>query len=122
MRISDWSSDVCSSDLWTISIPSWRRDVEGSADIVEEIIRIYGIEQVHSIPLPRAPSGARPTATAEQMMERRVRRAAAGGGLKEAGNWSSSSEQEAEREGGGEWTLANPISEEMKVMRTSLLP
>src|SRR3546814_17758184 len=89
MRISDWSSDVCSSDLiWTISIPSWRRDVEGSADIVEEIIRIYGIDQVPSIPLPRAPGVARPTATAEQMLERRVRRAAAARGLNEAVNWS----------------------------------
>src|SRR3546814_13536492 len=40
---------VQGTDIWTISIPSWRRDVEGSADIVEEIIRIYGIDQVPSI-------------------------------------------------------------------------
>src|SRR3546814_14280879 len=84
MRISDWSSDVCSSDIWTISIPSWRRDVEGSADIVEEIIRIYGIDQVPSIPLPRAPGVARPTATAEQMLEPRFRLAASPRGLNEA--------------------------------------
>src|SRR3546814_15800204 len=80
MRISDWSSDVCSSDL------------------------------------------ARPTATAEQMLERRVRRAAAARGLNEAVNWSFISEKEAASVGGGDWTLANPISEELKVMRPSLLP
>ncbi|MBK5264296.1 MAG: phenylalanine--tRNA ligase subunit beta, partial [Alphaproteobacteria bacterium] len=114
--------DVQGSDIWTISVPSWRRDVEGSADIVEEVVRIHGIDKVPSIPLPRAPGVARPTATPEQMVERRVRRAAAARGLNEAVNWSFISEKEAASVGGGDWTLANPISEEMKVMRPSLLP
>lgn len=109
-------------EAWTISVPSWRRDVEGSADIVEEVVRIYGIDKVPSIPLPRAPGVAKPTATPQQMMERRVRRAAAAHGLNEAVNWSFISEKEAASVGGGDWTLANPISEEMKVMRPSLLP
>ena len=109
-------------ETWTISISSWRRDIEGSADIVEEIVRIYGIDKVPSIPLPRTPGVARPTATPEQMVERRVRRAAAGRGLNEAVNWSFISEKEAASVGGGDWTLANPISEELKVMRPSLLP
>jgi phenylalanyl-tRNA synthetase beta chain len=113
---------VDGAEQWTISIPSWRRDIEGSADIVEEVVRIYGIDKVPSIPLPRAPGVARPTATAEQMAERRVRRAAAARGLNEAVNWSFISEKEAASVGGGDWTLSNPISEEMKVMRPSLLP
>src|SRR3546814_16343004 len=56
------------------------------------------------------------------MLERRVRRAAAARGLNEAVNWSFISEKEAASVGGGDWTLANPISEELKVMRPSLLP
>src|SRR3546814_9183371 len=56
------------------------------------------------------------------MLERRVRRAAAARVLNEAVNWSFISEKEAASVGGGDWTLANPISEELKVMRPSLLP
>ncbi|KEQ52949.1 phenylalanine--tRNA ligase subunit beta [Sphingobium chlorophenolicum] len=107
---------------WTVSVPSWRRDVDGWPDIVEEVVRIVGLDQVPSTPLPRAPGVARPTATAEQLIERRVRRTAAARGLAEAINWSFLSEKEAASVGGGDWTLANPISEDLKVMRPSLLP
>ena len=107
---------------WTITVPTWRRDVDGAADIVEEVVRIHGLENVPSTPLPRAPGVAKPTATPEQMTERRARRAAAARGLSEAINWSFISEKEAASVGGGDWTLANPISEDLKVMRPSLLP
>ena len=65
---------------------------------------------------------AKPTATRSQLLERRARRTAAARGLDEAVTWSFISEAEAAVFGGGEWTLANPISEELKVMRPSLLP
>ncbi len=107
---------------WTVTVPSWRRDVEGSADLVEEVIRIEGLDKVPSVPLPRAPGVATPTATTEQKLERRMRRTAAARGLNEAITWSFISEREAAAFGGGAWTLANPISEDMKVMRPSLLP
>ncbi|EZP73751.1 Phenylalanine--tRNA ligase beta subunit [Sphingomonas paucimobilis] len=107
---------------WTVTVPSWRRDVDGWPDLVEEVVRIVGLDQVPSTPLPRAPGVARPTATAEQLVERRVRRTAAARGLAEAINWSFISEKEAASAGGGAWTLANPISEDLKVMRPSLLP
>jgi phenylalanyl-tRNA synthetase beta chain len=77
---------------------------------------------VPSVPLPRTPGVATPTATAEQKLERRMRRTAAARGLNEAITWSFISEREAAAFGGGAWTLANPISEDMKVMRPSLLP
>ena len=105
-----------------VTIPTWRRDVEGPADLVEEVARIIGYDAVPSTPLERAPGVAKPTATRSQLMERRVRRTAAARGLDEAVTWSFISEKEAEVFGGGEWKLANPISEEMKVMRPSLLP
>ena len=113
---------VTRGDVWKIAVPSWRRDVDGAADIVEEVIRIEGLDQVPSTPLPRAPGVARPTATAEQLIERRARRIAAARGLNEAVTWSFLAEREAEAFGGSAWVLANPISEEMKAMRPSLLP
>ncbi|HYG28601.1 MAG TPA: phenylalanine--tRNA ligase subunit beta [Allosphingosinicella sp.] len=109
-------------ESWTISVPSWRRDVTGSADIVEEVARIEGYDKVPSTPLRRAPGVARPTATAEQLVERKVRRTAAARGLDEAVTWSFVSEAEAAPFGGSAWLLENPISEEMKAMRPSLLP
>jgi phenylalanyl-tRNA synthetase beta chain len=105
-----------------IEIPTWRRDVDGPADLVEEVARIAGYDKVPSTPLDRTPGVAHPTATRSQLAERRVRRTAAARGLDEAVTWSFISEAEAEAFGGGDWRLANPISEEMKVMRPSLLP
>ena len=105
-----------------VAIPTWRRDVDGSADLVEEIVRIIGYDQVPATPLERTAGVAKPTATRPQLMERRVRRTAAARGLDEAVTWSFISDDEAEAFGGGDWRLANPISEEMKVMRPSLLP
>lgn len=105
-----------------VKVPTWRRDVEGSADLVEEIARIIGYDLVPPTPLDRPPGVAKPTATRSQLMERQVRRTAAARGLDEAVTWSFISEPEADAFGGGDWKLANPISEELKVMRPSLLP
>jgi phenylalanyl-tRNA synthetase beta chain len=110
------------NDAWRVAVPSWRRDVDGAADLVEEVVRIHGYDKVESVPLPRAPGVARPTATPEQMLERRVRRAAAARGLSEAVTWSFIAESEAAPFGGALWVLENPISEEMKAMRPSMLP
>ena len=110
---------------WQVGVPSWRRDVDGPADLVEEVIRIEGIDKVPPVPLPRAPGVARPTATPEQKLERRVRRAAAARGLNEAVTWSFLPEAQAAVFADASnfpWTLANPISEDLKVMRPSLLP
>ncbi len=110
---------------WHISVPGWRPDVDGAPDIVEEVIRIHGLDTVASVPLPRADGVAKPTATPGQKLERRLRRAAAMRGSNEAITWTflPPAEAEAFAEGnGGVWTLANPISEDMKAMRPSLLP
>jgi len=105
-----------------VVVPSWRRDVDGPADLVEEVCRMVGYDRIPSIPLPRAEGVAKPTATRSQLVERRVRRAGAARGLDEAINWSFIAPADATRFGGAAWTLANPISEEMKAMRPSLLP
>lgn len=107
---------------WRVAVPSWRRDVDAAPDIVEEVTRITGFDAVESVALPRADGVARPTATADQLLERRLRRAAATAGFHEAVTWSFVSDREAAPFGGGAWSLANPISEDLKVMRPSLLP
>jgi phenylalanyl-tRNA synthetase beta chain len=107
---------------WQVAVPSWRRDIDGPADIVEEVVRIHGFAHIASTPLPRAEGVARPTATPAQLIERRLRRALAGRGLDEAVTWSFVSAAQAEPFGGGAWTLDNPISSELSAMRPSLIP
>ena len=109
-------------DRWQVAVPSWRRDIDAAPDIVEEVTRITGFDAIASVALPRSDGVANPTATAEQLNERRLRRAAAAAGFNEAVTWSFISEKEAAPFGGGTWSLANPISEDLKVMRPSLLP
>lgn len=109
--------------VWPVTVPGWRPDVDGAPDIVEEVVRIHGLDKVESVALPRADGVARPTATPAQKLERRVRRAAAARGLQEAVTWSFLPEAEAQAFSEGDlWILANPISEDMKAMRPSLLP
>jgi len=108
---------------WTVTAPGWRPDIDGAADIVEEIVRIHGLDNIASVPLPRADGVALPTATPSQKLERRLRRAAAARGNHEAVTWSFLPTAEADAFASSElWTLANPISEDMKAMRPSLLP
>jgi phenylalanyl-tRNA synthetase beta chain len=108
-----------------VTCPPRRHDIEGPADLVEEVVRIHGLDKVASVALPRAEGVARPTATPQQKLERGLRRAAAASGLNEAITWSFLPEWAANHFSDGNytpWTLANPISEDMKAMRPSLLP
>jgi phenylalanyl-tRNA synthetase beta chain len=103
-------------------VPSWRRDIDGPADLVEEVARIAGYDLIPATPLPREEGVAKPTATRSQVAERRLRRMAAARGLEEAVTWSFISEEEADQFGGAADIVANPISAEMTHMRPSLLP
>ncbi len=118
------SLDFEVSDDWQVTCPLRRHDIEGAADLVEEVVRIHGLDSVESVALPRMDGVARPTATPQQLMERKVRRAAAGSGLDEAVTWSFLPEDAAAHFTATDdlWKLDNPISEDMKVMRPSLIP
>lgn len=109
---------------WQVTCPPRRHDIEGPADLVEEVVRIHGLDKVASVALPRAEGVARPTASPVQKLERRLRRAAAARGLNEAVTWSFLPVPEAEHFAGDAplWLLDNPISEDMKAMRPSLIP
>jgi phenylalanyl-tRNA synthetase beta chain len=110
-------------EQWSVTAPGWRPDVDAAPDIVKEVIRIHGLDKVESVPLPRADGVARPTATPLQKLEHRLRRAAAARGSNEAVTWSFLPEADARAFAQGDlWVLANPISEDMKAMRPSLLP
>ena len=116
--------DFAVADDWKVTCPSRRHDIEGAADLVEEVVRIHGLDHVASVALPRAEGVARPTATPLQQLERKLRRAAAARGLNEAVTWSFLPTADAEffADGAQLWTLDNPISEDMKAMRPSLVP
>ncbi|MBU1210068.1 MAG: phenylalanine--tRNA ligase subunit beta [Alphaproteobacteria bacterium] len=107
-----------------VAVPSWRPDIHGPADLVEEVTRIAGIDNVPSTPLPRVTGVARPVLTARQRRASRARRTLAARGLVEAVTWSFVPASEAKAFGGGqaELVLANPISTELSNMRPSLLP
>jgi phenylalanyl-tRNA synthetase beta chain len=100
-RLGFISEDPVEAASWNVLVPTWRPDVDGWPDLVEEVVRIHGLGNVASVALPRA---------------------AAARGLNEAVTWAFIPQAEAEAFGGGDWVLANPISEDMKVMRPSLLP
>jgi phenylalanyl-tRNA synthetase beta chain len=105
--------------------PSWRPDVEGKADLVEEVIRIAGLDRVESKPLPRIEATvAKPVLTLIQRRTRLAKRLLAVRGLVEAVTWSFIAASEARLFGGGDkrLALANPIASELSDMRPSLLP
>jgi phenylalanyl-tRNA synthetase beta chain len=106
------------SNSLTALPPSYRPDIEGSADLVEEILRLKGYDHIPATPLPHAPST--PTTSVSSI----AKRVLAARGLNEAVTWSFISEGLAKTFGGGDPTLriAYPISNEMSDMRPSILP
>jgi phenylalanyl-tRNA synthetase beta chain len=107
-----------------VAIPSWRSDVHGKADIVEEVVRIAGVDRVPMTPFERGDDGRKPVLTPIQMRTRRAKRALAARGMVEAVTWSFVSKAQAEMFGGGaaELSLANPIAADLSDMRPSLVP
>jgi phenylalanyl-tRNA synthetase beta chain len=107
-----------------VAVPSWRADVHGKADLVEEIVRIVGVDSVPLTPFERGDAQRKPVLTPIQLRTRRAKRALASRGLTEAITWSFVSKQQAELFGGGqaELALANPIASDLSDMRPSLVP
>ncbi|SFK39432.1 phenylalanine--tRNA ligase subunit beta [Methylocapsa palsarum] len=113
------------SDRVVVKAPSWRPDIEGKADLVEEIVRIAGLDRVAPRAFPRENAQvATAVLTPAQRRVRTAKRSLAASGLVEAVTWSFISRQRAELFGGGAQALAlaNPIAPELSDMRPSLLP
>jgi len=111
-------------DGWRISPPSWRRDVEGKADIVEEVTRIAGFGSLPATPLPDLPRATSGVLSVRQTRIRAARRVLAAAGFTEAVTWSFVGRKAAEMFGGGAEALVleNPIVSELDCMRPSGLP
>lgn len=106
-------------------VPSWRPDVLGEADLVEEIARIASLTKLQGQPLARPQAGVpKPVLTAQQVREKAARRMAASLGYNEAVTYSFIDQPAAEAFGGGTdaTRIENPISSEMTHLRPDLLP
>ncbi|WP_298429233.1 phenylalanine--tRNA ligase subunit beta [uncultured Jannaschia sp.] len=105
-------------------VPSWRPDVQGSADLVEEVARIASLTKLEGRPMARPAQVLRPVLTPTQQRERTARRTAAALGYDECVTYSFIDRASAELFGGGTdaTKLENPISQDMSHMRPALLP
>lgn len=108
---------------WRVSVPSWRGDVAGSADLVEEVARIAGFEHLPAPP-PQAVQGRKPALSVGESRARMGRRALASAGWMEAVTWSFCPRAHAQvfDGGGADMLLANPIAADLDCMRPSALP
>ena len=109
---------------WTAAVPSWRPDIVGEADLVEEVTRVWGFDRIPTISLPQLSPTSRPV---RDLLQRRVpqaRRALGARGMNEAVTWSFLPLKQAERFGGGgaDLRLLNSIAAELDTMRPSILP
>jgi phenylalanyl-tRNA synthetase beta chain len=107
-----------------VTPPSWRRDIDGPADLVEEIVRIHGLAEVPSVALSRDAAVAKPVLTPAQRRARAVRRTLAARGFHECVSFSFIARDQAKLFGGGDdpRQLSNPIASDLDAMRPSLLP
>ncbi len=113
-----------SGERVSVAVPSWRPDVDGKADLVEEIMRIYGVDKIKPAPLESHAAVNGRILTTLQIRTRVAKRALASRGMLEAVTWSFIAEDQAKLFGGGSpaLKLANPIAAEMSDMRPSLMP
>ncbi len=112
------------SDTLEVTPPSWRGDVHGEADLVEEVVRIWGYDRIPAVPLPRESALPPAALTPVQRRARDARRALAGLGLVEAVTFSFLRRDHAALFGANNpaLELANPISADLDMMRPSVLP
>lgn len=113
-----------SGERVSVAVPSWRPDVDGKADLVEEIMRIHGVDNIKPRPLASHAAVNGKILTVLQIRTRSAKRALAARGMLEAVTWSFIAEDQAKLFGGGSnaLKLANPIASDMSDMRPSLLP
>ena len=113
-----------SAKTWKVAPPPWRGDIDGAADLVEEVIRVNGFEAIPEVALPGLSVVGPPAVDAAQKRPHTLRRMLAGRGMMEAVTFSFLDHATAKRFGGGDGPLrlVNPISTDLDTMRPSILP
>ena len=113
-----------SNDIWSVTIPSWRNDIDGNADLVEEIIRVYGYENIPTDLLTRKNYITKPSLKNQQRKILYARKLLATKGYNEVLTFSFLDKKKANLFNGGQinLTLVNPISSELTNMRPSIIP
>jgi len=116
--------EVRRNGVLDVAPPPWRSDIHGKADLVEEIVRIHGLQNIPSTPMPRPYAIARPVVTEAQKRSAFATRALAGRGFAQGVHYSFIPRAHAELFGGGDQSreLENPISADLDSMRPSLIP
>ena len=111
-------------ESWSVTPPSWRGDIEGEADIVEEVQRVNGFDNILPVSMPRTTPLPVPAVTAQQRRAGLAKRTLAARGLVEAVTYSFLPSKHAQLFGGGApaLILTNPISADLDAMRPSILP
>ena len=110
-------------ETFSCQVPSWRMDVEGEADLVEDVLRVYGYELIEPVPMRIETALPGAAISPQQRRVRQVRRSLAARGMLEAITYSFLDGRTARLFGGdGSLKLANPISPELDEMRPSILP
>ncbi|MDA0220641.1 MAG: phenylalanine--tRNA ligase subunit beta [Proteobacteria bacterium] len=119
-----FATEPAGEDAWTVTMPSWRHDMACEADVIEEVLRIHGFDEIAMVSLPRLNAVARPVLSPRQRRAGWARRALASRGMNEAVTYSFVSADHACLFGGGNQglTLVNPISADMDIMRPSGFP
>ena len=109
---------------WTAAVPSWRPDIVGEADLVEEVARVHGFDHIPTTSLPRLSATSKPVRSPMQRRVPQARRSLAERGMNEAVTWSFLPRKQAERFGGGaeDLRLLNSIDATLDTMRPSILP
>ena len=111
------------SNSWNVVVPSWRPDIYGEADLVEEIVRIFGLDNIESEPLLNLDQPTKPILTKKQKQIKMIKRSIASKGLMETISYSFINNKESINFGGGSSSLkiVNPISDELSEMRPTPL-
>ena len=122
--VGDIGCTITGAFPFKVTTPSWRPDLHGAADLVEEVVRLAGLDTIPSTPLPRLSAVTKPGLDPAQRRAREARRALAGRGLVEAVTNSFIPRAHAKLFGGGDESmqLANPISADLDAMRPNVLP
>jgi phenylalanyl-tRNA synthetase beta chain len=129
MKLGMQTTSKASDAQWQMQIAEWRHDIEGEADLVEEVLRVYGYDNIEAVSVKSRDMSALPHQPATVTLRQNAQRALAASGMQEAVTWSFMKEELADHFvdpalniDTSAITLTNPISSDLSRLRSSVLP